>query len=143
MSSKIVEIYYLTEYRFGRTIQAWPKLRYRATSANAANTHGFHGKGMTRNPRCARVVNRLTGTPRASRIAKRQSGAKTGLYACKSTMTMIESFEQRTITVTVCARLIRVTESLFLWVFTWGKNPFGGVLKTWIINKSNKNAHFG
>jgi hypothetical protein len=65
-------------------------------------------------------------------MAKRQSGAKAGLYACLSTMTMIEPSEQRTKTITVCARLIRVTESLFLRVFTWGKNPFSGIKTTWI-----------
>jgi hypothetical protein len=48
-------------------------------------------------------------------------------------MTMIESFEQRTITVTVCARLIRVTESLFLGVLFGEGNPFGGINTTWII----------
>jgi hypothetical protein len=122
MSSKIFQVYYLAEYSFGRTILIWPKLRCRATSANAANTHGFHGKGMTKNPRCVRVVNRLTGILPA-RTAKRQSGAETGLYACMSTMTMIKSFEQRTITVTVCARLIRVTEASFLGFYLWKEIP--------------------
>jgi hypothetical protein len=122
MSSKISQVYYLTEYIFGRTMLIWPKLRYRATSANGANTHGFRAKGMMRNPRCARAANRRIGTLPASRIAKRQSGARTGLYACMSTMTMIESFEQRTITVTVCARFIRGTDASF-WGFTSGRIP--------------------
>jgi hypothetical protein len=74
MSSKISTVYYLTAYSFGRTIQVWPKSRFKATSANGANTHGFQGKGMTKNPRCVHAVNRLIGTPRASQIAKRQSG---------------------------------------------------------------------
>jgi hypothetical protein len=73
MSSKIVKIYYLTEYRFGRTMLIWPKLRYRAISANAVSTLGFHAKGMMRNPKFAQSASRLIGTLRASLRAKRQS----------------------------------------------------------------------
>ena len=129
MSSKILEVYYLTEYSFGRTIQAWPKLRYRATSANDANTLGFRDREMTKNPKCAQSVSRLTGIRRASRIAKRQSGARTGLYACMSTMTMIKSFVQRTIMVTVCARLIRVTEASFLGFYLGKIESLGSINK--------------
>jgi hypothetical protein len=74
MSSKIVEIYYLTEYRFGRTIQAWLKLRFRAISANAVSTLGFHAKGMMRNPKFAQSASRLIGTLPAGQPARRQSG---------------------------------------------------------------------
>jgi hypothetical protein len=78
MSSKIVEIYYLTEYRFGRTMLIWPKLRFKATDVNAVSTLGFPAKGMMRNPKFARAANRLTGILPASRTAKRQSGAEHG-----------------------------------------------------------------
>jgi hypothetical protein len=74
MSSKIVEIYYLTEYRFGRTMLIWPKLRFKATDVNAVSTLGFPAKGMMRNPKFAQSVNRLIGTLRASQMEKRQSG---------------------------------------------------------------------
>jgi hypothetical protein len=141
MSSKIPQIYYLTEYSFGHTILIWPKLRYRATNANGANTHGFPGKGMTKNPKYVRAVNRRIGTVPA-RTAKRQSGAKTGLYACMSTMTVIDSSEIKTNIATVCARFIRGTDASF-WGFTWGKNPFSGVVKTWIISKATKTPTFG
>jgi hypothetical protein len=76
MSSKIFQVYYLTEYSFGRTIQAWPKLRYRATSANGANTLGFHGREMKMNQRCVRSVSRLIGIRPESRTEKRQNGDK-------------------------------------------------------------------
>lgn len=79
MSSKISHVYYLTEYSFGRTILIWPKLHLTATSANAVNMSGFPAKGMMRNPKCVQSANRLIGIRRASRIAKRQSGASTGL----------------------------------------------------------------
>jgi hypothetical protein len=143
MPSKIFKVYYLTEYSFGRTIQAWPKLRYRASSANAASTHGFPAKGMTRNQRCAQSASRLTGIRRASRTVKRQSGAETGLYACMSTMTMIKSFEQRTITVTVCARLIRVTEASFLGFYLGKIESLGSINNFVDYQQRNKNAHFG
>jgi hypothetical protein len=110
MSSKIPQIYYLTEYTLGHIIKAWPRSRYRATSANAVSTLGFPAKGMMRNPKFAQSVNRLIGTLPA-RTAKRQSGDKKstrlrangaagyqGLYPCLSTMTMIESSEKSTIT---------------------------------------------
>jgi hypothetical protein len=142
MSSKIFQVYYLTEYHFGRTILIWPKLRYMATSENAVSTHGFHAKEMMRNPRFAQSANRLIGIRRASRTAKRQSEAETGLYACMSTMTMIKSFEQRTITVTVCARLIRVTEASFLG-FYLGKIESLGSINKFVDYQRNKNAHFG
>ena len=73
MSSKISQVYYLTEYSFGRTIQAWPKLRYRATSANAVSTLGFRDREMTKNPRFAQSANRRIGILPASQTAKRQS----------------------------------------------------------------------
>jgi hypothetical protein len=129
MSSKISQVYYLMEYSFGRTIQIWPKLRYRAISANAVSTPGFHAKEMMRNPRFAQSANRLTGIRRASRIAKRQSGARTGLYACKSTMTMIKPSERRTIMVTVCARLIRATEASFLGFYLGKEIPLAVLIK--------------
>lgn len=116
MSSKLFQVYYLTEYSFGRTIQAWPKSRFKATSANGANTLGFHGKGMTKNPRCVRVANRLTGIHPASRTAKRQSGARTGLYACMSTMTVTESSCRMTRTVSV--RVIKQSTAPPIWGFS-------------------------
>jgi hypothetical protein len=79
MSSKISQVYYLTEYIFGRTIQAWPKSRFKASSANAVSTLGFHAKEMMRNPRCVHAVSRLTGIRHASRTTKRQSGARQAL----------------------------------------------------------------
>jgi hypothetical protein len=130
MSSKILQIYYLTEYTLGRIIKAWPRSRYRATNANAVSTLGFHDREMTKNPRFAQSASRPIGTLPA-RAAKRQSGAKTGLYACMNTMTVIDSSEIKTNIVTVCARFIRGTDASF-WGFTWGKNPFSGVVKTWI-----------
>jgi hypothetical protein len=72
MSSEISQVYYLTEYSFGRTILIWPKLCYRATSANAVSMFGFPAKGMMRNPKFAQSANRLIGIRPASRIAKRQ-----------------------------------------------------------------------
>lgn len=104
MSSKIVKICYLTEYTLGRIIKAWPRSRYRATSANAVSTLGFRDKGMTKNPRCAQSANRLIGIRPASRIAKRQSGARAGLYACMSTMTVTESSCRMTRTVSARVR---------------------------------------
>ena len=65
MSSKIFQVYYLTEYRFGRTILIWPKSRFKATDANAVSTHGFHAKEMMRNPRFAQSANRRIGIDRA------------------------------------------------------------------------------
>jgi hypothetical protein len=106
MSSKIVKIYYLTEYRFGRTMLIWPKLRYRAISANAVSTLGFHAKGMMRNPKFAQSASRLIGTLRA-RTAKRQNDKTAtplvtkplcGRRAYNTTTTTIESSEQSTIT---------------------------------------------
>jgi hypothetical protein len=106
MSSKIPQIYYLTEYSFGHTILIWPKLRYRATNANVANTHGFPGKGMTKNPKYVRAVNRRIGTVPA-RTAKRQSDKTAAplvtkpLYGCgayNTTMTTVESSEKSTMT---------------------------------------------
>lgn len=129
MSSKIFQVYYLTEYSFGRTMLIWPKLRYRAISANAVSTLGFRDREMTKNPKCARSANRLIGIRPASRTAKRQSGAETGLYACMSTMTMIKSFVQRTIMVTVCARLIRVTEASFLGFYLGKIESLGSINK--------------
>src|SRR6476646_11325039 len=76
MSSKIFQVYYLTEYSFGRTILIWPKLRYRAISANAVSTLGFHDREMTKNPKYAQSANRRIGTLRASQTAKRQSAGK-------------------------------------------------------------------
>jgi hypothetical protein len=73
MSSKIFQVYYLTEYSFGRTILIWPKSRFKAINANAVSTHGFHAKEMMRNPRFAQSANRRIGTLRASQTAKRQS----------------------------------------------------------------------
>ena len=142
MSSKILTVFYLTEYSFGRTILIWPKSRFKATSANGANTLGFRDREMTKNPKSVRAVNRLTGIRRASRTAKRRSGAETGLYACMSTMTMIKSFEQITITVTVYARLIRVTEASFLG-FYLGKIESLGSINKFVDYQCNKNAHFG
>lgn len=84
MSSKIFQVYYLTEYSFGRTILIWPKLRYRATSANAVSTLGFHGKGMTKNPKSVQSANRLTGILPASLTAKRQSGAEHGFMPVRA-----------------------------------------------------------
>jgi hypothetical protein len=127
MSSKIPQIYYLTEYTLGRIIKAWPRSRYRATNANGANTLGFHGKGMTKNPKFAQSASRLIGILPA-RTAKIQSGVETWLYACMSTMTMIESSEIRMIMVTVCARLIRVTEPLS-WGFTCGRKSLWRCVK--------------
>jgi hypothetical protein len=76
MSSKIFRVYYLTEYSFGRTILIWPRSRYRATSANGANTLGFHGREMKMNQRCVRSVSRLIGIRPESRTEKRQNGDK-------------------------------------------------------------------
>lgn len=112
MSSKISQVYYLTEYSFGRTIQTWPKLLYRATSAKDANTLGFRDREMTKNPRCARVVNRPTGIHPASRTAKRQSGrnkkrleAVTSSHFAKKLLrqddTRRSSFTSRAVTLTV------------------------------------------
>lgn len=129
MSSKISQVFYLTEYSFGRTMSTWPKLRFKATSANAVSTHGFRDREMTKNPRCAQSASRLTGIRRASRKAKRQSGAETGLYTCMSTMTMIKSFVRRTIMVTVCARLIRVTEASFLGFYLGKIESLGSIKK--------------
>jgi hypothetical protein len=83
MSSKISQVYYLTEYIFGRTIQAWPKSRCKATGANAVSTLGFRDREMTKNPRCAQSVNLRIGTLRASQTAKRQS-AGNGLQCKKA-----------------------------------------------------------
>lgn len=113
MSSKISKVYYLTLYSFGRTMTAWPKLRYKATSAKGVNTFGFHGKGMTKNPRCVHAVNRLTGIHPASRMVKRQSGARTGLYACMSTMTVTESSCR--MTKTVSALVLKQSTATPIW----------------------------
>jgi len=72
MSSKIPQIYYLTEYTLVRIIKAWPRSRYRATSANAVSILGFRDREMTKNPKCVRSANRRIGTLPA-RTAKRQS----------------------------------------------------------------------
>jgi hypothetical protein len=110
MSSKIFQLYYLTEYSLGRIMSTWPRSRYRAINANGANTLGFRDKGMTKNPKCARVVNHLTGTRRASRTLKRQSAGEliSSYRGIKTTMTMAESSEQSMTNTTAAENLRRV-----------------------------------
>jgi hypothetical protein len=74
MSSKIVKIYTLTEYRIARMIAVlWPRLHCRATSANAANTSGFRVKTPKANQRSVQSASRLTGISREKQTEKNQS----------------------------------------------------------------------
>src|ERR1700682_5122922 len=76
MSSKISQIYPLTEYPTGHIMDAWPRLRCKAINANVANTLGFPGRPAKGSQRFVRAVNRLIGIHPESQTEKRQSGDK-------------------------------------------------------------------
>jgi hypothetical protein len=71
MSREISQVYNLTEYRNGNTMNAWLKSRWKVISAKGATTLGFRDRAAMKSQRCVRSVSRLTGIRPERRSAKR------------------------------------------------------------------------